>query len=302
MAKLRSDNVRAAGAMTLASAVFVLNDATMKYVAQSMPILQAMSVRGIAVSLGLAFLAWRTGAFAYLPLLTNRLVWVRAAAETIGSFAFMSALPFVPLGIVTALAMATPLFVLPFAVLLLGEKIGLRRALALFAGFAGVLLIVRPAADGVDGWVLLASGSIVFFALRDIATRRIPAALPSYLVALALAMTVACATTFWSLLAGWQPMTPEAFGGACLSALFVGIGYMMMVKATRIGEVAVTSGFRYSALVFAIALGWLLWGEMPDALAWAGIALILGSGIYALNRERLRARLSAKADAPQASD
>ena len=298
--RLAADNVRAAGAITLASAVFVFNDATMKFVAQSIPMMQAMSVRGWIVTLAFALAAWARGDFARLPMLKSRLVWARAGLEMTGSLAFMSALPHVPLAIATALVLATPLLLIPLSVVFLGQSIGIRRTLAVAVGFGGVLLVVKPSAEGVDIWLVLVAVSAVFFALRDVATRRLPPALPGLLIALVMALTVALATTALALWQGWQPMGAGTSLGIVAAALFVGTGYMLMVRAMRIGEIALTGSFRYSAIVFGVALGWLVWGELPDLLAWCGIALILASGLYALQRERKR--LSATARAPQASD
>jgi len=297
----RSENIRAAGAMTLASAVFVFNDAVMKHVAESVPMMQAMSLRGVAVSFVLAVLAYATGAFQRVGMLASPLVWARALSETIGSLGFMSALPHVPLAIATALGMATPLLLLPLAWIFLGQKIGIRRAGAIVAGFAGVLLIVRPTAEGVDWWLLLAASSVLFFALRDVATRRLPPELPALLIALVMSLSVTAATSVLAFSAGWQKMEPSAWIGVSAAALLVGTGYLLMVQAMRIGDIAMTGSFRYTAMVFAVALGWWVWGELPDLAAWAGIALILASGLYALHRERVRA-LNATAHAPQASD
>ncbi len=301
MSVWRSDNIRAAGAMTLASAVFVFNDAAMKHVAESVPMMQAMAVRGVAVSFTLAVLAYATGAFKRVGMLASPLVWARATSETIGSLGFMSALPHVPLAIATALGMATPLLLLPLAWIFLGQKIGIRRIGAIVAGFAGVLLIVRPTADGVDWWLLLAAGSVLFFALRDVATRRLPPDLPTLLIALVMSLAVTTATSVLAFSAGWQPMGPGEWMGVSAAALLVGTGYLLMVQAMRIGDIAMTGSFRYTAMVFAVALGWWIWGELPDLAAWCGIALILASGLYALHRERVRA-LNARARAPQASD
>lgn len=287
--------------MTLASAVFVFNDAAMKHVAESVPMMQAMSVRGLAVSLVLAVLAYATGAFKRVGMLASPLVWARAVSEMVGSLGFMSALPHVPLAIATALGMATPLLLLPLAWIFLGQKIGIRRVGAIIAGFAGVLLIVRPTADGVDWWLLLAASSVLFFALRDVATRRLPPELPALLIALVMSLTVTAATSVAAFSAGWQPMGANEWLGVFAAALLVGTGYLLMVSAMRVGDIAMTGSFRYTAMVFAVGLGWFVWGELPDLAAWCGIALILGSGLYALHRERVRA-LSARVPAPQASD
>jgi drug/metabolite transporter (DMT)-like permease len=300
--QLAADNVKAAGAITLASAVFVFNDATMKYVAESISMMQAMSVRGWIVVFVFGIAAWLRGDFARIGMLKSRLVWARAGLEMTGSLAFMSALPHVPLAIATALVLATPLLLIPLSVIFLGQSTGIRRMLAVAVGFSGVLLVVRPSTDGVDIWLALVAISALFFALRDVATRRLPPSLPALLIALVMALTVALATTILALWQGWQPMGAGVYVGVLAAALFVGTGYMLMVRAMRIGEIALTGSFRYSAIPFGVLLGWFVWGEFPDLVAWCGIALILGSGLYALQRERKRTRASATVRVPPATD
>jgi drug/metabolite transporter (DMT)-like permease len=116
-----------------------------------------------------------------------------------------------------------------------------------------------------------------------------------------MSLSVTAATSVLAFSAGWQPMGPNELAGVAAAAVLVGTGYMLMVSAMRIGDITMTGSFRYTAMVFAVALGWWVWGELPDTAAWCGIALILASGLYALHRERVRA-LSARDRAPQASD
>lgn len=284
------ENIRAAGFMTLSTVFFVINDATMKLASEGLPILQAMAIRGAMVTAGLALAAGLTGALARWTSLMDPRVMLRAGSETVGSFAYMLALAKIPLATAVALNMATPLAVLPLAALMLGERYGWRRIAAILVGFAGVMLILRPSADGVDPWLLISFGSCFFFALRDVVTRRIARDIPSTLIALTMAGAVTVSTAAWSFVEGWQPVSGMQFAMLAAAAVLVGIGYMLVVKAMRIGEVSFTGAFRYAALLWAAALGWFVWREVPDALAVLGIALILGAGLYALHRERVRAR------------
>jgi len=286
----KQDNIRAAGFMTLSTVFFVINDAVMKLVAQDMSIIQAMAIRGIMVTIGLAAVAYLSGAFSRWRSLANPIVVGRAGFETVGSIAYMIALPHIPLATAVALNMATPLYTLPLAAAFLGERYGWRRVAAILVGFSGVMLILRPSVDGVDPWLLLSFGSSIFFALRDVSTRRISSEIPSLLIAITMAGTVTLATIVWSAFEGWVPVDTGTFVALCLTSVLVGVGYTLVVKAMRQGEVSFTGAFRYAALFWASALGWFLWRDLPDPIAWAGIFLILGAGLYALHRERVRAR------------
>ena len=289
-AALRADNLRAAGFMTLSTVFFSINDAAMKFVAAEMPMLQAMAIRGAAVSVGLAILAYRTGAFARWTSIVNPVVVGRSAFETVGSFAFMLSLPHIPLASAIALNMATPLCMLPLAAFILGERYGWRRIAAILVGFFGVLLIIQPTTAGVDPWLLLSFTSSIFFAVRDVATRRIPQEIPTSLIALAMAVTVTVATGIISLLEGWIPVSPTHAVLLGVASVMVGFGYTLVVKAMRKGEVGLTGAFRYAALFWATIFGWVFWREVPNVVAWCGMGLILGAGLYALHRERVRAR------------
>jgi len=288
--ELKQDNIRAAGFMVLSTIFFIVNDTTMKLVAEELPILQAMAIRGALVTVGLGVAAYLTGALARWTSLADPVVLGRAGFETVGSFAFMIALPHIPLATAVALNMATPLCILPLAALFLGERYGWRRIAAIVVGFLGVMLILRPSVDGVDPWLMLSFSSCVFFAMRDVSTRRISRDIPSLLIALTMSGTVTFATAAWSAIDGWQPVGAILFAKLVLASVMVAFGYMLVVKAMRQGEVSFTGAFRYAALLWATALGWIFWREVPDPVAWAGISLVLGAGLYALHRERVRAR------------
>ncbi|MCA3268638.1 MAG: DMT family transporter [Azospirillum sp.] len=284
-----SDNARGAAFLTAAMAFFVVNDTAMKIAAADVPMLQAMAIRGLPVTLAFLAIAWRTGALARLRHLGDRLVVARTVVEVSGSLLFMLALPHIPLATALALNQTVPLLIVPLAVVLLKEKVGWRRALAVVGGFAGVLLILRPGTEGLNGWLLASFASAFFFALRDTLTRMIDPRIPSMLIAITMsgAVMVVCAGATW--VHGWVPMTPSAWGGVAVACVTVGIGYLASVAAMRTGELSSTGAFRYSALIWATLLGWIVWGELPDALGWAGIALIVASGLYALHRARVRA-------------
>jgi drug/metabolite transporter (DMT)-like permease len=291
MTNIRQDNIRAAGFMTLSTVFFSINDAAMKYISQEIPMLQAMAIRGLMVTLGLGLLAHYSGALRSWRKLADPIVVARSTFETIGSFAFMLSLAHIPLATAISLNMATPLVVLPLAAMFLGERYGWRRVGAIVVGFLGVMLILQPSSDGVDPWLMLSFSSSLFFAMRDVSTRRIAADVPSLMIALAMAGIVTVTTGIWSAAVdGWLPMDDRQLALLGIAAVMVGFGYTLVVKAMRLGEVSFTGAFRYTALLWGTVFGWVIWREMPNVTAWIGIALILAAGLYALHRERVRAR------------
>ncbi|MCC7263981.1 MAG: DMT family transporter [Candidatus Latescibacteria bacterium] len=285
-----TENVRAAGIMSLAVVAFVAQDAAMKGVAGGMSMIQALALRNALVTLVFVGLAAATGALRQWRTLAEPLVWSRSAADTGATLLYMLSLTHLPLTLVVALNMATPLCVLPLAGIFLRERLGWRRVLAVLTGFVGVLLVLRPTAGGLSAWALLSAASAVFFAARDIMTRRVPARVPNLLVGAVMTAVLMGVCLIWTAWEGWTPVSPAqwtAVGGA--SAL-IAAGYYLAIVATRMGDVSLTSAFRYTALPWGAVWGYALWGEVPDAPALAGAALILGAGLYALHRERREAR------------
>lgn len=283
-----SDNARGALLLSGAMTIFVANDAAMKLASQDIPMIQALALRGVAATALFGLIAWRTGALADLSLLRDGKMLLRTAAEVAGSMLFMLSLAHIPLATAAALNQAVPLLSIPFAMLLLGEKVGWRRIAALIAGFAGVLLILRPSPDGIDPWLLASFASAWVFALRDSITRMLSARIPTILVTLLMSASMTAVGALGTIATGWTPMVPDSWWLLAIATLAVAFGYTLQVAAFRVGELSLVGGFRYSGLIGSTFAGWLLWGYLPDALTWMGMALIVVSGLYALHRSRVR--------------
>jgi drug/metabolite transporter (DMT)-like permease len=102
-------------------------------------------------------------------------------------------------------------------------------------------------------------------------------------------LVVAVAGCAWAVIEGWQPMSGRAIGFMLGSSLLLAMGYQFVVIALRSrGEFSVIGAFRYASILWALAIGYVVWGEVPNALAMAGIAVIVASGLYILHRERVR--------------
>jgi drug/metabolite transporter (DMT)-like permease len=274
--------------MVASMALFIGNDALMKYASGSIPIAQAIFIRGLLVTVLLLAIAAGQGQLAQWRKLGQRDVVARALFEGAGSYGYLLALSHMQLAIAIAVNMAVPLVIVPLAVLLLNERVGWRRWTALGVGFAGVLLVVKPGPAGVDWWAMVALASTFMHALRDVVTRRIPVAIPTVLVTALSAAVLTAGAGALVAYQGWQPAGLAVLLTVGAAATMVGAGMILMVISTRIGEASAVAGFRYTALVWGIILGYAIWGDLPGAVAWAGIALIIGAGLYAAHRERLR--------------
>jgi drug/metabolite transporter (DMT)-like permease len=281
-------NARGILVMCAAMAAFVFNDTLMKAVTQDLPLMQAIAIRGVLATAFLVVFATVTGGLRWLPPGPDRgLLALRTLAEVGATVAFLAALVHMPLANLSAIMQALPLAVTLAAALVFGERIGWRRMTAIGVGFAGVLLIVRPGTEGFDGWSVVGLVSVAFVVVRDLATRGFSAALPTATAALAASVAVTAVGIGGVVLAGrWVPVPPVdalRLAGAA-TALFA--GYLLVVKAMRMGDLGLVAPFRYTAFLWALVLGWLFFGDLPDALSALGAALILGSGLFAAWRER----------------
>ena len=122
-------------------------------------------------------------------------------------------------------------------------------------------------------------------ALRDLVTLRIARDVPSIGITLATAVAVTLMAGGLSLVQGWRPMTAAQLGLLAAAAVFLAAAYQLIIRATRAGDLSVVAPFRYSGLLMAVGLGWGVWGEVPNVLAWAGIALVIAAGLFLLRRE-----------------
>lgn len=285
--------------MSLAMASFVTNDALVKYVSQTLPSMQLIFIRAAFATLLLLVVAQAMGALtvAGLRAMAQRRVVARAGLDALGTFTYLTSLFHLPIGNATAINMATPLVITLMAVIAFKEKVGTARWLAVATGFAGVLLIVQPSAGGFNAYALLCLVGTLFHAARDLSTRTIAASTPSILITLATALAVLLMAAVLTVLQGWQAPNTQQLLLLAAAALFLSLGYFFVITSMRAGEISVIAPFRYTGLLFALVLGWLVWGEVPNALAWAGIALLVGAGLYVLHGERrARAALEAAAD------
>jgi drug/metabolite transporter (DMT)-like permease len=161
-----------------------------------------------------------------------------------------------------------------------------------------VMVVIRPGLEGFDAWSLVALGSMIFITIRDLTTRTMPRGIPVLLVALVTAIAVALTGPIYGLVADetWAAPTWNSLllvGGA---AVFLIGGYMLAVDFMRHGDIAVVAPFRYIVILWAIIVGYLVWGEVPDEAMIIGTALIIASGIYTIQRERRIARIVAESD------
>lgn len=281
-------NLRGAAYMVAVTASFTTGDALVRLATQEMPLFQVIFLRGWIALAFLGLLVWRTGAHRVrIAPRDRRLIGWRSGAEVCAMVPFFIALANMPFANVSALLQALPLTLTLAGALFLGEPVGWRRLAAILVGFLGVLLIVQPGGAGFTAYSLLVLVAVAFVTFRDLSTRRISPAIPAVLLAFVMAVFVQVASGLLSLLTPWQPVTAQ--GGLLLlgAGLCIASGYTFAALAMRHGEIGFVTPFRYMALIWAVLLGFIVFGEWPDALTWAGACLVVATGLYTLYREQV---------------
>ena len=282
-----SDNVRGAALMAASMAGFAINDALVKTLAGALPVYQVMFLRGLFASAFLALLAWRAGALwpTVEPADRSRLIW-RTTAEIGATSCFLTALFHMPLANATAILQALPLAVTLGAAIFLREAVGWRRYSAILIGFLGVLIIVRPGAEGFNVYAISALAAVAFIVVRDLTTRRLTTGVPSLFVALASAVAITGAGGLASLGLEWRSVGGDEVIRLGFAAVFLIGGYLFAVMTMRVGDISFISPFRYTVLLWAIMLGFFVFGEVPDTWTLVGSTVVVIMGIYTFYRER----------------
>ncbi len=296
-------NRRGIVAMVLAMAFFVTNDMFMKLAREDLPAGQVMAVRGAFAIVFTFALVVAMGEAKRVRMAMRGIVVGRASLELAVAICFIIALGHLPLADITAMGQSAPLLMAAYVALVGHETMGWRRWTAVLAGFVGVLLVVKPGGPGFDIYSVLGLLSAVLVATRDLVTRFIPRDVPTVLILAATTSIVALGGAGLGLVEAWQRPTAMTVVHLALAGLFVTLGHYFVISAFRGVEIAVVSPFRYSVVLFAIVYGFVFFGEVPDAMAMAGTALIVMSGLYTLHRERVKRReiaLSAAKNPPMA--
>lgn len=286
-----SPNLRGSLLMAVAMAGFTMNDSITKLTSSQMNFGQVMLVRGLFAIVLIGALAIHQGAIRPLRTLFVKSVALRIVGEVGGTVSFLAAITHLPLANTSAILQALPLTITLGAAVAFGEPVGWRRWSAITAGFVGVLIIVRPGVAGFNQFTLLALVSVLFCSVRDLATKRIPAHIPSLFITLLTTVTVTTAGAVILVpLGGWTPPSAHSVGLLALAAVLVLVGYQCVIMALRSGDISAIAPFRYTALLWALLLGYLVFGDVPDTMMATGASIIVASGLYAFYRERIRHR------------
>ena len=260
-------------------------DLCAKGILASYPLEQFVFLRSLIGLLLFLMLARRFGGLG--SLLTHRWGWhlLRTGLATGAMFGFFYGLSKMPLVDALTLGFTAPLMVTALSQPMLGEHVGWRRWCAVLAGFGGVLLILRPGADGLSPAMFAVLFAAFCYACLAITARQLAATESTFAMSVYVIAGPLLVSGIVSLDASWQ--APDALGwllfvlaGACSVGAWVGI-----VGGYRLAPPALLAPFEYTALVAGAFAGYLIWDEVPDLWVVAGAATIIASGLYVVHRE-----------------
>ncbi len=282
-----SNNLRGAFFMMASMAAFTFNDVSMKALSDELPLFQAIFLRGSVTCLMMYLVALALGGLRFvLPRREWGLIALRTFSELAATYLFLSALFNMPLANATAILQALPLAVTLAGAVFLGEAIGWRRLIAIIVGLVGVLMIVQPGADGFNIYSVYVLGAVGFVTVRDLASRRLSHDTPSMTPAITGAFAVTLGAGLASTTETWVQPSGLAWAQLAAASVFIIGGYLFSIMAMRIGDIGTVTPFRYTSLLWALLLGFVVFGDWPDGLTLIGAAIVVGTGIFTWIRER----------------
>ncbi|MEM6408067.1 MAG: DMT family transporter [Pseudomonadota bacterium] len=281
-------NTRGILLMILAMAGFAAADTMIKLASRELSVGYIILGLGAGGTPVFALAAMRAGHRLLSYAFCGRGMLVRNASEIVGTICVISALAVADLSLVSAILQAAPIFVTLGAALVMGAPVGPRRWAAIGVGLVGVLMVLQPGGEVTPGLWLALIGTLML-SVRDLATRAVPEAVPTLVVATyGFSMLIPTGLVLVLFEARAPILTPWSAGVMVAAVILAVIGYYAVTAAMRVGDVAVVTPFRYSRIIFGLAIGVLFFAERPNALALAGVAVIVGSGLFILWAARQR--------------
>lgn len=278
--------------MVAAMAAFAVEDAFVKSAARHVPIGQVLILFGLAGMLAFAAFPRGNGERLFHAAVLSRPMRVRAVFELVGRLFYTLAIALTPLSAATAILQATPVLVVLGASVYFRERVGWRRWAAVVTGLVGVLVVLRPTASDFSALSALTIVGMIGFAGRDLASRAVPKELGTRHLGFYGFFTVVVAGMLYAIWDGRAFVIPGIGTTMTLVAAvsFGTLAYACLMKAMRTGDVSTVTPFRYTRLLFGVALGVFVFGEQIDGPMLLGCVIILAAGLLLAWEGRRRMR------------
>ena len=287
-----SENTKGAFLISLAAACYVMSDIFMKFLSSEISMFQITFLRGLLVTFFLFFYCYISKASFFIREWKDRFViGIRSILEVIMTYTFLAALFNMNVANANAILQLIPLMVLLGSFAFLRQSPKTHEWIAVLVGCLGAVIIIRPGALDFNFYTIHALVAVFCLAARDLLTVRLNKKIPSNIVAFYSALMLTLASFLLS-------KEPVHFGDLSNSlfilytAIFVSIGYIASVAAMRFGDVTFVSPFRYTALLWAMAMGFIFFKEIPKFTTLLGGLIIILAGIYIFYKSKGNGKVS----------
>ena len=262
-------------------------DAVSKYLTTLLPVPEILWVRYLFFAFFGFVLAIYLGGFQALRTKILIIQVLRGLALVSEIILFTYSFRYLPLADAHVMAATVPLMVLALAVTILGEKVGFRRWLAVIIGFLGILIILRP---GFEEWnpililpLLGAVGFAVYLVLTRMAARHDSVGTSAFYTGI-----VGFIILSFMVPTQWESPTIQEWGWLIVASILGLVAHISIMKGLTLSEASALQPFNYIVLVWATFLGFVVFGDIPDLITCSGAGVIVASGLYAWNRERIQ--------------
>jgi drug/metabolite transporter (DMT)-like permease len=280
-----SENFRGAFIMMICMGAFVLNDAFVRLAGDSLPLAQILFIRGLITTVLLLAFAIYGGVFSLKVSKNDKWrIFFRSIAEALTAYFFLTAVMKMPFANVTAILQILPMTVTLAAAFVFRERVGIIRISLILIGFLGVVLIIDPSADGFNLYAAYALIAVILITIRDLITRKLSNEVPTLLPTVAASIGVLLFSVILLINTPLQPLNTQNSLFIFLAAFFIVFGYYTAVLVMRSGEISFISPFRYTAILFALILGFIFFDEKPAITAFVGIVIVMLAGIVLMVR------------------
>ena len=276
------------GLMLLGIFLFSCNDALGKWLLTTYSVGQMLLIRSIAALLVLAPFAIAGGTRPFAQAPRPGLQILRVLLSTAEVVMFFWAVSYLPLADTVTFYLAGPIYVTALSALLLGEAVGWRRWSAVLVGFIGVLIVLRPSPETLTLPALIALAGSLFYALLMIATRYLRGTSDVVMATGQVSTTLIFAVVTAPF--GWVAPAPGDIGLMALLGVVAVVALMAVNRSLKLAPASVVVPYQYTLIVWAVVLGYLVFGDVPDVYVLAGSAIIIGAGLYIFFREQARGR------------
>jgi drug/metabolite transporter (DMT)-like permease len=282
---IKSERLAGTAAMLMGVASFSMMDACLKLLAAHYPATQVAALRGLC-ALPIVFVwAMYAGGFDQLLRVRWPLHLIRGVLSVVMMVTFTFALKSLTLANCYALFFIAPMLIAIFSIFLLGERVRRVQWIAIFVGFLGVLIVLRPGTQGLGGWGTLAVlGTAVCYAFSSVLVKIIGRTDSTQAMVFWMTCMLAIGAGVLAI-PDWQPVVSEHYLTMAAIAVTGAIGQWGITEAFKRAPAASVAPLEYSGLAWVILIDFFVWSAIPTWQTLAGAVVIIGSGLYLLRHE-----------------